>query len=577
MSYKIVLEDAFKQYTLDQDKVIPPEETVKRFKEKLARLDLDILEKTIRIDNGRLEIPVFVSICGEHARSLTGTKKQMGKGATPQQAEASALMELAERFSFFSFCSKPDNFIIEKRKNLGNNTISFDKIALSVHDDSDELGVSRKIFEDLSLKWTKAYNLTRNREILIPFDWFYAINEFNGPSAGNCKEEAISQGICEVVERHVSSLICRNRMRVPLIKTDSITEPKVLEMLKKYKNEGISLFISDFSLDTGIPTVGVLAYDLSTFPETSEIVWTAGTTPNPEKALSRALTEVAQLAGDFNTGSNYVASGLPKFNHLAETAFITDVDTNLSISYLPDLSDNNIKTEIQNCIAVLEKQGLEVILIDTMHPLLRIPAFYTVIPGAHFRERAAGTSVGMFSAKLISENMTPEQAYAKLETIGRMVPGKYYLAFYQGRCCMKAGDPQTAVNHFNASLQLNPTEEDIPTIYVYMGICFKEMEQYRKAISVLEQGIEIDSERTDILNLLGFCHFQLKEHQKAIEYFQKVIQLDPGSAINYANIGSNYRNMGQTEKAIHYYQTALALDPSIDFAQTSLEKLLQCR
>ncbi len=56
------------------------------------------------------------------------------------------------------------------------------------------------------------------------------------------------------------------------------------------------------------------------------VVWTAGTTPNPQKALSRALTEVAQLAGDFNTGSCYVASGLPKFNNIKDAGFIMNPD-----------------------------------------------------------------------------------------------------------------------------------------------------------------------------------------------------------------------------------------------------------
>ena len=250
-------------------------------------------------------------------------------------------------------------------------------IAQSVHDSSDELDITRRIFENLQLKWTSAYNLTRNEKILIPFEWFYAINEINGPSTGNCQEEAINQGICEVVERHVSSLISRHQMNVPLIDISSVTEPLVIEMLQKYKNTGISLFLSDFSLDMGIPSVGALAYDPSTFPEKSEIVWTAGTTPDPQKALSRGLTEVAQLAGDFHTRSNYVASGLPKFIDLSDAAFITNTDKTVKITDLPDLSDNNIKTEIENCISALKKKGMEVILINTMHPLLEIPAFYT--------------------------------------------------------------------------------------------------------------------------------------------------------------------------------------------------------
>ena len=50
-----------KAFTFDQDKILPPEETVRRFKEKLKKVDLDILKRTIRIDNGRLDIPIYFS------------------------------------------------------------------------------------------------------------------------------------------------------------------------------------------------------------------------------------------------------------------------------------------------------------------------------------------------------------------------------------------------------------------------------------------------------------------------------------------------------------------------------------
>ncbi len=80
---------------------------------------------------------------------------------------------------------------------------------------------SRKIFESLPLKWTWGYNLTQEREVLIPFDWFFAINEFNGPSAGNCVEEALIQGICEIVERHTSSVISQKKLTVAAIRPEA--------------------------------------------------------------------------------------------------------------------------------------------------------------------------------------------------------------------------------------------------------------------------------------------------------------------------------------------------------------------
>jgi len=573
MKKHIELKDAFKQYTLDQDKTLPPGETVKRFKEKLKKCNLDILEQTVRVDNGRLDIPVFFSICGKDALSITGTKKQMGKGATPQQAEASAVMELAERFSFFSFCKDPENFFMDTYRNVADRAIPFDMVAQSVHDVSDELQVTRPIFENLQLKWTRGFNLTRKEDVLVPFDWFFMINEFNGSCAGNCAEEAINQGICEIVERHVSSIVSQNRLQTPVIDPGTATDPMIRNMLEKYDRNGITLHLSDFTLDMGIPTVGALAYDLSTFPQKSEIVWTAGTTPNPQKALSRALTEVAQLAGDFNSGSNYVASGLPKFKTLSEAEYVTLSKKKINIHDLPDLSSENIKVEIQNCITALKSKGMDVIVIDTGYSLLEIPAFYAIVPGARFRERALGSSVGLFSAKLLAENRPPREALQELLKIERLLPQKYYIKFYIGSCFRSLGKLETALSYYYQALDLDPVPQDLASIYSYLGLCLKDMGEYRRALKVLKEGEKIDKERTDIYNLIGFCHFKLKEYENAIASFKKVLHLNPASAIDYANIASNYRDMGDPDKAIRYYELALAIDPSIEFARESLIKM----
>ncbi|MEJ2658725.1 MAG: tetratricopeptide repeat protein, partial [Desulfobacterales bacterium] len=243
------------------------------------------------------------------------------------------------------------------------------------------------------------------------------------------------------------------------------------------------------------------------------------------------------------------------------------------INALPDLSDENIKVEVQNCIHALANKGMEVIAVNTQHPLLKIPAFYTVIPGAHFRERSLGTSVGMFSAKIIAENTPPRMAVKELKNIEMLLPDKYYIKFYLGSCYLALNDPETALKYFSQSLELDPTEQDVSSIHSYMGISLNQMGDYRKALDVLKKAETYDNERTDIYNSMGFSYFKLKEHDQAIACFKKVLQLDPGSAIDYANIASNYREMGEKEKAVEYYETALAMDPSIDFARESLAKL----
>ena len=573
MGYKIELNDAPKGYTFDQDKIISPEETVRKFKEKSAALDLDILSRTRRIDNGRLDIPVFFSECGTDAKKVTGTNKQMGKGGTPAQSEASAVMELVERFSFFSFVNQEDNFFYATPAELGDEAMAFDQIVKSVHDNEEEAQKAKAVFDKLPLKWTKGWNLTQKKEVTVPFNWFYMINEFNGPSAGNCTEEALSQGICELVERHTSSLVSRGEVELPGIRLESFTDPLVREMLGKFEKEGIKVYASDFSLDTGISTIGVLAWDPATFPGMSEIVWTAGTSPDPEKAMSRALTEVAQLAGDFNSGSNYVASGLPKFTDINAAAFITHPKTMVNAADLPDLSSDNIRVEVENLVNTLAKQGFEINVIRTMHPGLAIPAFYTIIPGAHFRERADEASVGMFSARLITESVDPLNALTRLDNLETALPGKYYTSFYKGLMLAAIYDHEEAAIEFQAALDRDPARLNLPDIYSHYSACLKDLSRFDQALEACAKGLDIDPQRPDIYNTAGACYFMTQQYEPAIAQFEKALEVDPSLAINYANIGSCYRELKEPQIAVKYYEMALKVDPSIEFARDNIEKL----
>ena len=565
---KFVLKDAIKTYTYDQDKVISPKDTVKRVKQRLRDIDLDILKETKRIDSGRLGIPVFISICGIDAKETIGSKRHMGKGATPEQAEASALMELIERYSLFNFIRSKHP--IYNYPDVKNKSIPFEYIASSVNDFDIEL--SQKVFSEIPLSWVPAYNLTRQKEVLIPIDWFYAINEYNGAAAGNSLEEAIIQGICEVVERHVCAVISSEKIAVPSVDIQSIKGPVALGLIEKYSKNGINLFIKDFSLNMGIPTIGALAYDPNTFPHKSEIVFTAGTQTSPEKALIRALTEIAQLAGDFDTYGKYVSSGLPKPKSLDEVSYITDNKKNISISDLSDISHLNIKDEIEDCVHILSERGLEVIVVDITHPLIKVPAVYVIIPGTQFRQRAKAASVPFFCAKLASQLKDTDKAIAILERI-KAICQRYYVYFHLGICYLKRGEYQLALNYFKRALDLGPEEQDISMIYFYIGLCYKDMNMYREAISPLKMAIDCDPQIKEFYNLLGYCYFKIKEYEKSIESFSKVLALDPTSAIDYANIASNLEKMGKIEEAIGLYRLALELEPDIDFARKNLERL----
>jgi len=430
-----------------------------------------------------------------------------------------------------------------------------------------------RLLADIPIKWTWATNLNRQEEVLIPFSWFYAINEFNGPSNGNSYEESICQGICEIIERHVCAVVSHEKRQVPRIRLASAKDPVSRELIEKFTRNGIQVYLNDFTLDTGVPTISALCIDPSTFPVMSEIVWTAGTTPNPEKALIRALTEVAQLAGDFNTHANYVASGLPKPLAMEEVEYLLS-GPEIDLQDLPDLASDNMKTEVENCLAALEKLDMEVFIVNTMHPQLKMPSIYTIIPGAHFRERATSRNAGLFAAKLMAELVEdPIESNGHLLNMQKLLPDAYYIEFYLGRNLLNLGRQDEALIHFNNALDLNPSEEDLPYIYSYIGNCLKDLEKYREAIAILEKGAQIDNTRPDIHNLLGFCHFKLEEYEDAVSHFSKTIELNPSSAIDYANLGVNYRRLEKTDEAIKYFELALSLDPSIEFARDNLAQL----
>ena len=577
----IVLQDCRKTFTLDQDKALTPEETVENFYKKVDQFEIKIVNEVRRIDNGRLDIPVYFSVCGDDAFHLTGTRKQMGKGASPEQARASACMELAERFSFFSFKNNPDNFLVGDYRSMagdGYPVLEIRYLLDSVHDSRTDVSTLEKLLENIPMQWVWATNLTDNCDVLIPFSWFYAINEFNGPSAGNTLEEAALQGICEIVERHVCSIVNYRRIETPKIDANSVNDPVAVELLQKFADQSIELYLNDFTLDTGICTVAALAVDWKTFPAKSEIVYTAGTATDPQKALIRAVTEVAQLAGDFNTGSNYVASGLPKPNSMEEVDYLTGTEKIISIQEMSDLSDPNIRIEVENCIRSLKRIGMEVFMIDVTHDKLQIPACYTIIPGAHFRERSRISDAGLFAAKLMMDLVDDtDLREKKLSQMEELLREAYYLAFYRGKNLVDMGQLDKALVYFEKALSLDPEEEDLPYILSYMGSCLKELDRYEEAVHVLEKGLEEDEQRPDIHNSLGVCFFKLEMYEKAIKHFQRAVELNPASAIDYANLGVNYHRLGKNDSAVEFLTLALTLDDGLDFAKELLEKIASDR
>lgn len=563
-----------KGWQKDLDKAISPERTIANVRARLEHSGEAILAGTQRIDTGRLGIPVYLGVCGPLARALMPVRKQMGKGSSPAQAEASALMELMERFAFFSFWADLSQAVRagwrRAEQLFGADLIPVEEIIASVQDHID-VDLGRAILDLPEWQFYPATDLATGALVWLPLDWFRMLGEFNGSSAGNTNEESLLQGISELIERHVCALADRTRQTLPTIDPDSCgTDPVLRGLIGAFAANGINLFLKDMSLGMPVPTVAALAWDPATFPEKSEIVFTAGTASSPAKAAIRAITEVAQLAGDFCTGSRYEASGLPKFRSLAEADWLFSGPT-VSLASLPDVQDGDILEELKNVLAGLAP--IRVYALETTHPELGIPAHYCMAPGLEFRERDKNQSVALFTGRKLVESADLKVARQGLAFLAAKMPSAHFLPFFSGQLDLREQKPDRAFVNFERAIDIQPDPDSMSLAAFYAAYALSQSGEWHKMIPFLERALQASPEMKEAANLLGVAFFRMGDYAAAEAKFDQALDIDRGSAMDLANRGLARQMQGRLTEAVADFQAALELDPGIDFARERLKTL----
>ncbi|QJT08580.1 YcaO-like family protein [Oceanidesulfovibrio marinus] len=575
----IRVEPCPKGYTRDQDKTTPPSETVARVKQALSAKGRDILAETKRIDTGRLDIPVFLSVCGEAAKRVMPTRKQMGKGASPEQAEASALMELVERFSFFSFWEDAEFALmtyseaLAQAESLGLPPVMpVSEILASVNEELPEADALR-VLDTMRWLFHPVTALGEEREALTPLDWFKILGEFNGTCAGNAPAESLLQGGCELVERHVCALWDRERMETPTIRHESIDDPVLLELLRKFTDRNIRVVLKDFSMSMPAPTVAAAAYDPNTWPDRSEIVFTAGTAASPVKAAIRALTEVAQLGGDFETGSVYEASGLPKLEGPDDFEALAE-GPRVDLNALPSIEADDIAKELAALCAGLREKELTYYAVDLTRPDLLLPAHYGFVPGLQFRERDTRPSLGLFVGRMLAEGADPEEAERGLAVIADVYgDDAFFLPFFRGMLALRQEQLLAAEEWFQEAEPLQPDDDKKALAAFYIAYVKTLMQDWQGSIPCLDRAIRLSQDVKEYFNLRGVAKFKQAMYEEAACDFEAALGLDKGSAMDIANLGVCNRHMGNDDKAVELLSAALELDPSLEFARNHLNDL----
>lgn len=571
----IILCPCPKAHARELDKALPPAETVARVRERLAGLKLDILAETRRIDMGRLGIPVYLSVCGADARRVMPTRKQMGKGASPIQAEASALMELVERFSFFTFWRDKPGMVragwSEAEARFGAALLPMEEILRSV-DDALAPETARRLLDLTSWQFFPVTDLVAMREVWAPLDWFKKLGEFNGTCAGNTEEESLLQGLCELVERHVCCVVDRTSPELPTIDPASVEDPVLRDLMESFARQRIHLTLKDFSLGMPVPTVGAVAWDESTFPARSEIVYTAGTASTPAKAAIRAVTEVAQLAGDFCTGACYEASGLSKYTRLEDVDWLRRGALR-RLDSLPSAASDDILDELRALVDGLAERGFRPFAISTMHPEARMHTHYCFAPGLAFRERDKNQSLGLFVGRTLVEEADVETAERGLSVLEQCCPGAHFLPFFRGMLALRQENFAVARQWFAAAEPVQPEDDARGLAAFYAGYAHTREERWAEALPALGRAVECCPDMKEYWNLRGVARFKTADFAGAAEDFAAVLRIDKGSVMDIANLGLCHKFMGNAGEARRYLAAALEIDPRLEFARTHLEEL----
>jgi ribosomal protein S12 methylthiotransferase accessory factor len=380
------LESTVKSYTFDQDKVVDPKTTVSDALAKLHSMaDLTTVELCERQQ----------TVAGAYSfNSRSNLLNASGKGLTAEQARASAVMELAERYSWihYDYAGSPGYTLTSYRELVaaGQPTVGEEYFLSNFAALTDRRALLEEITA-IPLRWVRGFSLTLGRDVYYPINWHNMVFTSNGLAAGNRQEEAILQALCEVIEREcVYRLFVEKRVGND-IDPSSITHPALLAVLESSARAGLQFVIKDISSDLGVPTIIVRGTTADDPDRLTHQGVGHGCHPDPEKALIRAFSEyfegralLGEVPADAGVDMTVLRTLLPElhygFHTLLNAEMLTLSNGTRRVDQLPHLARADIKEEIETLVRLLAERGYQVVVVDKTHPPLGIPVVRVVVP-----------------------------------------------------------------------------------------------------------------------------------------------------------------------------------------------------
>lgn len=118
-------------------------------------------------------------------------------------------------------------------------------------------------------------------------------------------------------------------------------------------------------------------------------------------------------------------------------------------------------------------------------------------------------------------------------------------------------------------------EKDYKFLYYY-AIVLKNQGKFKETIKILNEIIENSNDldlRKDTLFLLGKSYIDIEDYKKAIELFLQCVDISPNSDLSYYYLGYCYAQLHDTKTAINYLTKALIINKNNELAKNLLKAL----
>ncbi|WP_407413841.1 YcaO-related McrA-glycine thioamidation protein [Methanobrevibacter sp.] len=369
-------------------RVIAPEKTIENNEDKLKVAGITRIADITDLD--RIGLPIYTAIrptAEDGAVSIYG-----GKGISKSHAKASAMMEGFERYSAEK--QDCDDTIIATIDEISKKGDYINPESLNLPND-----FKKESLESLTLEWSLSHDIISDRDYYVPTNAIYHPylhdnrlqslfkSNTNGLASGNILDEAILHGIFEVIERDAWSIFELTHKNYSQINLDSIESKIVNDAIDKFESNGIKIKLMDFTADIKVPTIAASADDTVT-KDAGLLTLGMGTHLDPEVAILRALTEVAQSRATQINGAREDTvradfareAGYERMKRINKYYFRQE-ETQIDLSEIENKSTNSINKDIEIVKDELMSNDISKILYtDLTRPELGIPVVRVIIP-----------------------------------------------------------------------------------------------------------------------------------------------------------------------------------------------------